>query len=211
MTIIGWLQAALTFALVAVCVRPLGTYMYRVFDGQPVFLTPIIAPVEGALYRVCRIAPEREMGWRTYVLAMFGFSLVGFAYLYTLLRTQAWLPLNPQHFGNFAPDLAWNTAISFLTNTNWQFYSGESTMSYLSQMAGLTVHNFLSAATGIALAMAIIRGFSRRSSKTVGNFWVDMTRCTLYILLPISIVYALFLIWQGVPQTLGAYVDAATL
>ena len=125
MTILGWLQAALTFGLVLACVKPLGIYMYRVFAGERVFLTPLVAPVEGALYKLCRISPEREMGWRSYVLAMFGFSAVGLFYLYVLLRNQAWLPLNPQHFGNFAPDLAWNTAISFLTNTNWQFYSGE--------------------------------------------------------------------------------------
>jgi len=211
MTIIGWLQAALTFALVAVCVKPLGIYMYRVFSGQPVFLTPIVAPVERALYRVCRISPEREMGWRTYVLAMFGFSLVGLAYLYTLLRTQAWLPLNPQHFGNFAPDLAWNTAISFLTNTNWQFYSGESSMSYLSQMIGLAWHNFVSAAVGIALSVAFMRGLVRTDRKTLGNFWVDTTRSLLYILLPISIIGALLLMWQGVPQNFSSYIDVKGL
>jgi K+-transporting ATPase ATPase A chain len=170
-----------------------------------------MAPVEGALYRVCRIAPEREMGWRTYVLAMFGFSLVGFAYLYTLLRTQAWLPLNPQHFGNFAPDLAWNTAISFLTNTNWQFYSGESAMSYLSQMAGLAWHNFVSAAVGIALSVAFMRGLVRTDRKTLGNFWVDLTRSLLYVLLPISIVGALLLLWQGVPQNFASYIDVKGL
>ncbi len=207
MTIIGWLQAVLTFGLVLACVRPLGVYMFRVFNGQRVFLTPLVAPVEGALYKICRITPEREMGWRTYVLAMFGFSLVGFVYLYLLLRNQAWLPLNPQHFGNFAPDLAWNTAISFLTNTNWQFYSGESSMSYLSQMIGLAWHNFVSAAVGIALSVAFMRGIVRTDRKTLGNFWVDMTRSIFYVLLPISIVGALLLLWQGVPQNFSSYVD----
>jgi K+-transporting ATPase ATPase A chain len=206
-TIIGWLQAVLTFGLVLACVRPLGVYMFRVFNGQRVFLTPLVAPVEGALYKICRITPEREMGWRTYVLAMFGFSLVGFVYLYLLLRNQAWLPLNPQHFGNFAPDLAWNTAISFLTNTNWQFYSGESSMSYLSQMIGLAWHNFVSAAVGIALSVAFMRGIVRTDRKTLGNFWVDMTRSIFYVLLPISIVGALLLLWQGVPQNFSSYVD----
>jgi len=210
-TIVGWLQAALTFAIVLACVRPLGVYMYRVFTGERVFLTPVVAPVEGALYKLCRITPEREMGWRSYVLAMFGFSLVGVLYLYGLLRTQAWLPLNPQHFGNFAPDLAWNTAISFLTNTNWQFYSGESTMSYLSQMSGLAWHNFVSAAVGIALSIAFMRGVVRTDRKTLGNFWVDLTRSLLYILLPISIIGALLLLWQGVPQNFAAYTDVKGL
>jgi K+-transporting ATPase ATPase A chain len=210
-TIVGWLQAILTFGLVLVCAKPLGIYMHRVFAGQAVFLTPVVAPVEGLLYRVCRITPEREMGWRSYVLAMFGFSFVGFLYLYVLLRTQAWLPLNPQHFGNFAPDLAWNTAISFLTNTNWQFYSGESSMSYLSQMIGLAWHNFVSAAVGIALSVAFMRGLVRTDRKTLGNFWVDMTRSIFYILLPISIVGALLLLWQGVPQNFSSYLDVKGL
>jgi len=211
MTIVGWLQATLFFVAVLACVRPLGAFMHRVFAGERVFLSPVLAPVESAIYRVCRIDPAREMGWRTYALAMLGFSVVGFAYLYVLLRTQAWLPLNPQHFGNFAPDLAWNTAVSFLTNTNWQFYSGESSMSYLSQMAGLAWHNFVSAAVGLALAIAVIRGIVRTDRKTLGNFWVDLTRSLLYILLPISIVGALVLLWQGVPQNFAAYMDIHTL
>jgi len=211
MTIAGWLQAALTFGLVLACVKPLGIYMFRVFSGERVFLTPVVAPLERGLYRLCRITPEREMGWRTYVLAMLAFSFVGLIYLYALLRTQAWLPLNPQHFGNFAPDLAWNTAISFLTNTNWQFYSGESAMSYLSQMLGLAWHNFVSAAVGIALAIAFIRGLVRTDRKTLGNFWVDTTRATLYVLLPLSIIGALLLLWQGVPQNFSSYVDVKGL
>jgi K+-transporting ATPase ATPase A chain len=210
-TLTGWLQAILFFAVVCVCVRPLGAFMHRVFAGERVFLSPVLAPVESAIYRMCRIDPAREMGWRTYALAMLGFSVVGFVYLYVLLRTQAWLPLNPQHFGNFAPDLAWNTAVSFLTNTNWQFYSGESSMSYLSQMAGLAWHNFVSAAVGLALAIAVIRGIVRTDRTTLGNFWVDLTRSLLYILLPISIVGALVLLWQGVPQNFAAYIDVHTL
>ena len=211
MTVVGWLQALVTFGIVLVCVRPLGAYMYRVFNGERVFLTPLVAPLENAFYRLCRISPQREMRWRSYVLALMGFSLVGVAYLYLLLRTQAWLPLNPQHFGNFAPDLAWNTAISFLTNTNWQFYSGEASMSYLSQMAGLAWHNFVSAAAGIALAVAFMRGIVRTDRRTLGNFWVDMTRAILYVLLPISLVGALLLLWQGVPQNFSAYADVKGL
>jgi K+-transporting ATPase ATPase A chain len=210
-TILGWLQAILTFGIILACVKPLGAYMYRVFNGERVFLSPVVAPIEGALYRICRIDPAREMGWRTYVLAMFGFSLIGFAYLYVLLRTQASLPLNPQHFGNFAPDLAWNTAISFLTNTNWQFYSGESTMSYLSQMIGLAWHNFVSAGVGIALSIAFMRGVVRTDRSTLGNFWVDLTRSLLYVLLPVSIIGALLLLWQGVPQNFSAYIDVKGL
>src|ERR1700716_2699035 len=175
MTIIGWLQAALVFALVCVLVKPLGSYMARVFEGQRVFLSPVLAPVERGIYRVCRIDANREMGWKPYAFSVVAFSLVSLAYLYVLLRVQAFLPLNPQGFGNLAPDLAWNTAVSFMTNTNWQFYSGESTMSYLSQMAGLAWHNFTSAAVGIALAIAFIRGLARTDLKTLGNFWADLT------------------------------------
>jgi K+-transporting ATPase A subunit len=163
------------------------------------------------IYKICRIDPAREMSWKTYLLAVLGFSVVGFAYLYTLLRTQAYLPFNPQHFGNVAPDLAWNTAISFLTNTNWQFYSGESTLSYFTQMAGLAWHMFVSAGAGIAIAVAVIRGFVRTDSKTLGNFWVDVTRTILYVLVPISIVSALILLAQGVPQNFSAYIDTKSL
>jgi K+-transporting ATPase ATPase A chain len=211
MTANGILQIALFCAIVIALTRPLGGYMTRVFNGERVLLSPILRPVERLLYRLSGVDAEVEQGWLTYGVAMLLFSLAGAVSLYAILRLQDHLPLNPQSLPGLAPDLALNTAISFVTNTNWQFYSGESTMSYFSQMAGLTFHNFVSAATGVALAMALIRGFSRRSSKTVGNFWVDLTRCTLYVLLPISIVYALFLVWQGVPQTLGAYVDATTL
>jgi K+-transporting ATPase ATPase A chain len=211
MTFNGILQIAIFCVVIIALVRPLGGYMTRVFNGDRTFLSPVLRPIERLLYVASGVKPEVEQSWIVYGVAMLIFSLAGAVSLFGIFRFQDVLPLNPQALPALAPELALNTAISFVTNTNWQFYSGESTMSYFSQMAGLTVHNFLSAATGIALAMALIRGFSRRSSKTVGNFWVDMTRCTLYILMPISIVYALFLLWQGVPQTLGAYVDATTL
>jgi K+-transporting ATPase ATPase A chain len=211
MTFNGILQIAIFCIVIIALVRPLGGYMTRVFNGERTFLSPILRPVERLLYAASGVKPEVEQSWIVYGVAMLLFSLAGSVSLYAIFRLQDVLPLNPQGLPALPPELALNTAISFVTNTNWQFYSGESTMSYLSQMMGLTVHNFVSAATGIALAMALIRGFARRSSKTLGNFWVDLTRCTLYILLPVSIVGALFLIWQGVPQTLGAYVDATTL
>jgi len=211
MTVTGWLQAVIFFALVAAATPLLGGYMARVFQGDRVFLTPIVGPLERLLYRLCRIDPEREMTWKTYALAILGFSAVGFAYLYLLLRTQAWLPLNPQHFGNMAPASAWNTAISFLTNTNWQFYSGESTMSYLSQMAGLAWHNFVSAAAGIAVAIAVMRGLVRTNTNAIGNFWVDMTRTILYVLVPIAVVGSLIFVWQGVPQNFSSYIDVKTV
>jgi K+-transporting ATPase ATPase A chain len=205
MTAIGWLQALVLFALVLVCVKPLGLFMARVFEGDRTFLTPVLGPLERAIYRLCRIDPAQEMPWYTYLFACMAFSLVGLLYLYALLRTQAYLPLNPQHFGNMAPDFAFNTAISFVTNTNWQFYSGESTLSYLTQMAGLAWHNFTSAAVGIALVIAFIRGLARTNLKTLGNFWADLTRCCLYVLIPISIVATLVLVWQGMPQNFHSY------
>jgi potassium-transporting ATPase potassium-binding subunit len=211
MTFIGWIEIALYCAAVVALVRPLGWYMTRVFNGEPTLLTPVLRPVEAALYWAGGVDPKREQHWLTYTVAMLLFHIGGFAILYALLRLQATLPFNPAEQSAVAEDLSFNTAMSFLTNTNWQNYGGESTMSYLSQMLGLTHQNFLSAATGIVLAMALIRGFARASVKTVGNFWVDITRCTLYILLPICIVYALFLVWQGIPQTLGPYVEATTL
>ena len=211
MTFNGIFQIAIFCVVIIALTRPLGGYMTRVFKGEKTLFSPIFRPIEGLLYKVAGVDPDAEQDWLVYGAAMLLFSLAGALSLYGLMRFQDVLPLNPQGQAALTPDLALNTAISFVTNTNWQSYSGESTMSYLTQMLGLTVHNFLSAATGIALAMALIRGFARRSSKTIGNFWVDMTRCTFYILLPISFVYALVLCWQGVPQTLGAYVDATTL
>jgi len=210
-TLIGWIQALVLFGLVLVCVKPLGLFMARVFTGERTFLTPVMAPIERAIYAICRIDPDREMAWYTYLFAVFAFSAVGLLYLYLLLRTQAYLPLNPQKFGNVAPDLAWNTAVSFVTNTNWQFYSGESTLSYLSQMAGLAWHNFTSAAVGIALVIAFIRGLARTDLRTLGNFWVDLTRCCLYVLLPISIVGTLLLVWTGVPQNFHSYANVTSI
>src|SRR5579871_3637630 len=185
--------------------------MTRVFNGDRTFLSPVLRPVEAALYWAGGVDKTREQHWLSYTIAMLFFHAGGFLILYALMRTQALLPLNPAEQLAVAEDLSFNTAVSFITNTNWQNYGGESTMSYLVQMAGLTHQNFLSAATGIVLAIALIRGFTRASARTIGNFWVDMTRCTLYILLPICIPYALFLVWQGMPQTLGPYVDAMTL
>ncbi len=211
MTLIGWIQIALFCAIVVALVRPLGWYMTRVFNGEPTFLAPVLRPVEAALYWAGGVDPKREQHWLTYTVAMLLFHIGGFAILYALLRLQAMLPFNPADQTAVAEDLSFNTAVSFLTNTNWQNYGGESTLSYLTQMLGLTHQNFLSAATGIVLAIALIRGFARASVRTVGNFWVDVTRCTLYILLPLCIVYALFLVWQGIPQTLGPYVEATTL
>jgi K+-transporting ATPase ATPase A chain len=185
--------------------------MTRVFNGERTFLTPILRPVELALYRAAGIDEKREQGWLAYTVGMLLFHVGGFAILYGLMRFQASLPFNPADQSAVAPDLTFNTAISFITNTNWQNYGGEGTLSYLTQMLGLTHQNYLSAATGIALAVALIRGFARHSVQTIGNFWVDVTRCTLYVLMPICIVATLFLVWQGMPQTLGPYVEATTL
>ncbi len=205
MTANGIIQIVLFIVVVLALAQPVGLYMTAVFDGKRTTW------LERGFYRLSGVSREAEQDWLRYGVSMLLFSLAGAVTLYAIERLQDVLPLNPQHFPAVPPDLALNAAISFVTNTNWQAYSGESTMSYLTQMLALTVHNFLSAATGIALAVALIRGFSRQSSRTVGNFWVDMTRCTLYVLLPASFVIALFLVWQGVPQTLGAYVDATTL
>jgi K+-transporting ATPase ATPase A chain len=211
MTAIGWIQIILYCAIVVALVKPLGWYMTRVFNGERTFLSPILRPVEAGIYWIGGVDERREQHWLTYTVAMLLFHVGGFLLIYALMRLQAVLPFNPAEQSAVAQDLSFNTAISFITNTNWQNYGGESTLSYLVQMLGLTHQNFLSAATGIVLAVALIRGFSRASLRTIGNFWVDVTRCTLYILLPICVVYALFLISQGMPQTLGAYVDATTL
>jgi potassium-transporting ATPase potassium-binding subunit len=216
-TAIGWLQALAYFALVVAITKPLGAYMARVFEGGRTFLSPVLAPVEGLIYRLCRIDPKKEQSAVSYLVATFAFSAVGLVYLYVLLRTQkwltgfSWLPLNPQGFDNLTPDNAWNVAVSFTTNTNWQFYSGESTMSYLSQMAGLAWHNFVSAGVGIAIAIAVIRGVTRTDLKTVGNFWVDLTRAVLYVLLPISMAGGLLLVWQGMPQNFHPYQDVVSI
>ena len=211
MTLIGWTQIVLYCAIIVGITPVLGAYMTRVFMGERTLLSAVLRPVEVAIYRAGGVDEKSEQGWVAYTIAMLLFHVGGFAILYALMRLQAVLPFNPAGQSAVAPDLSFNTAISFITNTNWQNYGGESTMSYLVQMLGLTHQNFLSAATGIVLAVALIRGFARASARTVGNFWIDITRCTLYVLLPICVVYALFLVWQGIPQTLGAYVDATTL
>ena len=211
MTIEGWVQIALFSVIIFLITRPLGGYMTRVFSGERTFLSPVLRPVERAVYWCCGVDEKEEQHWLTYAVAMLFFSIAGFVTLYALQRLQWYLPFNPQGQTGVEQSLAFNTSVSFVTNTNWQSYVPETTMSYLTQMAGLTVHNFVSGATGIALALALIRGFSRREAKTVGNFWVDLTRSTLYVLLPLSVVVALFYVWQGMPQNLGAYVDATTL
>jgi potassium-transporting ATPase potassium-binding subunit len=211
MTIVGWVQIALFSVIVILITRPLGGYMTRVFAGERTFLSPVLRPVERAVYWCCGVDEKEEQHWLTYAVAMLFFSVVGFVTLYLLQRLQWYLPFNPQGQTGVDPSSALNTSVSFITNTNWQSYVPETTMGYLVQMAGLTVHNFVSAATGVALALALIRGFVRREAKAIGNFWVDLTRTTLYVLLPLSIVIALFYVWQGVPQNLGPYVDATTL
>jgi len=211
MTVIGWIQILLFCGIIVALVKPLGWYMTRVFNGERTLLSPVLRPVETALYRISGVDETREQHWLTYAVAMLLFHVGGFLIIYAVMRLQAVLPFNPAGQTAVLEDLSFNTAISFITNTNWQNYGGESTVSYLVQMLGLTHQNFLSAATGIALAVALIRGFSRSSMRTIGNFWVDVTRCTLYVLLPLCIVYTLFLVWQGIPQTLGAYVEATTL
>ena len=211
MTISGWVQIALFSVIVILITRPLGGYMTRVFAGERTFLSPVLRPVERAVYWCCGVDEKEEQHWLTYAIAMLFFSVVGFVTLYALQRLQWYLPFNPQGQTGVEPSSALNTSVSFITNTNWQSYVPETTMGYLVQMDGLTVHNFVSAATGIAMALALIRGFVRREAKTIGNFWVDLTRSTLYVLLPLSIVIALFYAWQGVPQNLGPYIDATTL
>jgi K+-transporting ATPase ATPase A chain len=210
MTTNGWLQLLIYVVILVAVTPPLGIYMTRIFAGERTWLTPVLAPLERLIYRLCRVDGE-EQHWTAYGAAMLLFSGAGMLVLYAFERLQAFLPANPQHFAGVEPALAWNTAASFTTNTNWQNYSGESAMSYLTQMAGLAFHNFVSAATGIALAVAFIRGVARRESRTIGNFWVDLTRCCLYLLLPLSLAGALALVWQGVPQNLDRYTHAALL
>jgi K+-transporting ATPase ATPase A chain len=211
MTAIGWIQILLYGAIIVAITPVLGAYMTCVFNGQRTFLTPVLRPVELSIYKVAGIDERQEQHAVTYTVGMLLFHVGGFLILYVLMRLQGGLPFNPAGQSAVAEDLSFNTGMSFITNTNWQNYGGESTLSYLVQMLGLTHQNYLSAATGIVLAIALIRGFARHSVRTVGSFWVDVTRCTLYILLPICIPYALFLVWQGIPQTLGPYVDATTL
>ncbi|HML30277.1 MAG TPA: potassium-transporting ATPase subunit KdpA [Hyphomicrobium sp.] len=211
MTINGWIQILVFAGIIIALVKPLGGYLTRVLNGERTILSAIMGPLERGLYRVAGTNEKEEQHWTTYALAMLLFNLAGFTVLYLVQRLQGGLPFNPQGLGAIEPTSAFNTAVSFMTNTNWQGYGGETTMSYLTQMAGLTVQNFVSAATGIAIAVALIRGFSRASGKTVGNFWVDLTRITLYVLLPICFVGSLVLVWQGVPQNLNPYTIATTV
>lgn len=199
------------FTLVLLPAPWLGRFYYKVMEGQRTWLTPVLGPVEKVCYRVAGVDPSTEQSWRQYALALLAFNLVGFVLLFAILLLQQYLPLNPQQLPGQAWTQAFNTAVSFVTNTNWQSYSGEASLSYFSQMAGLTVQNFVSAATGLAVLVALCRGISRRAAHTLGNFWVDMTRATLYGLLPLCLVLALFLVWQGVPQTFAHYVNAVTM
>ena len=211
MTANGWLQSLIFFALLLAFMRPLGLYIARVLEGQRTFLSPILRPIETLIYKLCGVRPEEEMNWREYSIALLLFSFVSMLLTYVIERVQHFLPWNPQHLAGVAPDLAWNTAASFTTNTNWQSYTPETTMSYFTQMVGLAYHNFLSAAVGIAVAIALVRGIARKESKTIGNFWADATRSLLYILLPLCLIYAAALVEQGVVQNLKSYTTVATL
>ncbi len=207
----GWLQFALYCSVLLLTVRPMGIYLARVLEGERTWLDPVLRPFERLIYKLCAINSEQEMNWRQYAFAMLGFTAAGLVFTYAIERLQAVLPLNPQGLAGVGPDLAWNTAASFATNTNWQFYTPESTMSYLTEMLGLATHNFWSAAAGIVVAVALIRGIKRTTSSTIGNFWVDMTRTTLYVLIPGSFIYALLLVAQGVPQNFSKYTVAHPL
>ncbi|HEY2048331.1 MAG TPA: potassium-transporting ATPase subunit KdpA [Caulobacteraceae bacterium] len=207
----GWAEIAFTIGLTVALGWPIGVYMARVWQGQSTWLDVVLRPVERALYGAAGVDPHRGQGWMTYTAAFLAFNAAGFFVLYAILRLQSVLPLNPMHFAGMSPHLAFNTAVSFVTNTNWQSYGGESTASNLSQMAGLTVQNFVSAASGIAVAAALARAFAANRGSEIGNFWVDLTRVTLYVLLPISIVFAIVLVGLGIPQTLAMHVDAVTL
>jgi len=211
MTFNGWLQIAIMLALVILTARPLGLFLAAVMEGRRSFLTPALAPIESRIYALAGVDRTGEQTWLQYVASLLAFNAAGFVLLYAILRLQGFLPLNPQGFGPLSEHLAFNTAVSFVTNTNWQSYAGETTLSYFSQMVGLTVQNFVSAATGMAIIVPLARAFSRANATTVGNFWVDLTRVTLYVLLPLSIVMAFVLIALGVPQNLSNYVDATTL
>ena len=205
----GWLQFAIFSAVLLASVRPVGIYLARVLEGERTWLDPILRPFERLIYKLSGVKAGEEMNWREYAFAMLGFSAVSMLVTYGIERLQNLLPFNPQGLAAVGPDLAWNTAASFTTNTNWQSYSPETTMSYLTQMAGLATHNFFSAAVGIVVAIALVRGIKRTTSGTIGNFWVDMTRTLLYVLLPGSLLYALLLVAQGVPQNLKAIPSVA--
>lgn len=211
MTVQGWALILVFTAIIVALAKPMGLWLFALYEGRSTPLHRVLGPVERGFYRLAGIDPSAEQGWRRYALHMLAFQLVTLLFTYAILRLQGVLPLNPRGLPGIGADGAFNTAISFTTNTNWQWYSGEVALSNLSQMLGLTIHNFLSAATGIAVAFALFRGFARREAKAIGNFWADMTRVTLYLLLPICCVYALFLVASGVPQTFASLVDATTL
>ncbi|MGC8659814.1 MAG: potassium-transporting ATPase subunit KdpA, partial [Desulfomonilaceae bacterium] len=209
MNYFGWIQLALFIGSLLVLTKPVGLYLARVLDPQgKTFLDPLMSPIERSIYFLSGIAPDKEQDWKHYAFSVIAFSLVGALFTYAILRLQRYLPLNPEGLNDVSDQLSFNTAVSFVTNTNWQSYSGESTMSYFSQMVGLTFQNFASAATGIAVAAALVRGISRNSSKTIGSFWVDLIRTTLYLLLPICLVYGVFLVSQGMIQNFNPYVKA---
>ncbi|MGC1362323.1 MAG: potassium-transporting ATPase subunit KdpA [Silvibacterium sp.] len=220
MTLIGILQILVFFAIIVAITKPVGSFMYRVFEGQRTFLHPVLEPIERLIYRISGIREDEEQSWVRYSASLISLSIFSFLFVYLIQRLQGYLPLNPMHFSTpqaptgatpMTPDLAFNTALSFLTNTNWQSYSPDTTMSYLTQMAALAVQNFVSAAVGIAIAVALIRGFARHTTKTIGNFWADVVRCTLYVLLPICVLTTLFFVWQGSIQNFKAPVTAQTL
>ncbi len=220
MTFYGWAQIALFALVLLVLAKPLGIYMFKVMEGEQHLLARLLGPFERITYKLFGVDSRKDMTWLEFAQALLAFSLISFLFTYGILRLQGLLPFNPMSFSTAAappyataltPDLAFNTAMSFTTNTNWQAYSGENTLSYLSQMLGLAFHNWVSAAAGFAVAAALIRGFARRTAAGVGNFWADLTRCCLYILLPIGLVYSLFLVWQGMPQNLNSYAEAVTL
>ena len=213
MTAAGVFQIALFLGLILVCAKPLGAYMANVFEGRRTFMHPALRWLEALTYKVIGVKEDVEQRWIQYTASLLSFSVFGFLAVYLLQRAQAFLPFNPQRFGagNVSPDLAFNTAVAFMTNTNWQAYAGEATLSYFVQMAALAVQNFASAAAGIAVAIAVVRGFARRETRTIGNFWVDVTRATVYVLLPLSMIGALFLCSQGVVQNLKPYTAVATV
>jgi K+-transporting ATPase ATPase A chain len=213
MSVNGWLQFAIYSVILLATVRPVGIYLTRVLEGERTWFDPVLRPFERLIYKLCGVRADKEMNWREYAFAMLGFSAASLVLTYAIERLQGFVQgwANPQHLAAVGPDLAWNTAASFTTNTNWQFYTPESTMSYLTEMAGLATHNFWSAAAGIVVAVALIRGIKRTQSSTIGNFWVDMTRTLLYILTPACIVYGLLLVWQGVPQNLHPYTVVHTV
>src|SRR5215471_15934206 len=213
MTTAGILQIALYFVLILVCAKPMGLFMANVFEGRRTFLHPVLRWLEVLTYKLIGVREDVEQRWTQYTASLLSFSIFGFIIVYLLQRAQGFLPFNPQNFGaaQVTPDLAFNTAVSFVTNTNWQAYTGEATFSYFVQMAALAVQNFASAAAGIAIAIALVRGFARQQSRTIGNFWVDVTRASVYVLLPISILGALFLCSQGVVQNLNPYTKVTTV